>query len=69
MLEQAPEIRRPILWLDHDAAGIEAEGCLTEILPVGGIRRPSFSGHARIEMRISKPDMIWRPRVRRNIPS
>lgn len=32
MLEQAPEIRRPILCLDHDEAGIEAAGRLTEIL-------------------------------------
>ena len=32
MLEQAPGIRRPILCLDHDAAGIEATGRLKEIL-------------------------------------
>lgn len=32
MLEQIPEIRRPILCLDHDAAGIEATGRLTEVL-------------------------------------
>lgn len=32
MLEQNPEIRRPILCLDHDAAGIEATGRLKEIL-------------------------------------
>ena len=32
MLEQAPEFRRPILCLDHAAAGIEATGRLKEIL-------------------------------------
>lgn len=32
MLEQNPEIRRPILCLDHDPAGIEATGRLKEIL-------------------------------------
>lgn len=32
MLEQKPEIRRPILCLDHDAAGIEATERLREIL-------------------------------------
>ena len=32
MLEQKPEIRRPILCLDHDAAGIEATDRLREIL-------------------------------------
>lgn len=32
MLEQRPDIRHPILCLDHDAAGIEATGRLKEIL-------------------------------------
>lgn len=36
MLEQAPEFRRPILCLDHDAAGIEATGRLKEILAERG---------------------------------
>ena len=36
MLEQAPGIRRPILCLDHDAAGIEATGRLKEILAERG---------------------------------
>ena len=36
MLEQAPEIRHPILCLDHDAAGIEATGRLKEILAERG---------------------------------
>lgn len=36
MLEQAPEIRRPILCLDHDAAGIEATGRLKETLAERG---------------------------------
>ncbi len=36
MLEQNPEIRRPILCLDHDAAGIEAAGRLKEILAERG---------------------------------
>lgn len=36
MLEQAPEIRHPILCLDHDAAGIEATGRLKEILSERG---------------------------------
>lgn len=36
MLEQNPEIRRPILCLDHDAAGIEATGRLKDILAERG---------------------------------
>ena len=38
MLEQAPNLRRPILCLDHDPAGIEANGRLTEILAGKGYR-------------------------------
>lgn len=36
MLEQNPGIRRPILCLDHDAAGIEATGRLKELLAKRG---------------------------------
>lgn len=36
MLEQNPEMRRPILCLDHDSAGIEATGRLKEILAERG---------------------------------
>lgn len=36
MLEQNPEIQRPILCLDHDSAGIEATGRLKEILAERG---------------------------------
>ncbi|UQT48652.1 DUF3991 and toprim domain-containing protein [Flavonifractor plautii] len=36
MLEQAPEIRHPILCLDHDAAGIESTGRLKEVLSERG---------------------------------
>lgn len=36
MLEQNPGIRRPILCLDHDAAGIEATGRLKELLAERG---------------------------------
>lgn len=38
MLEQAPNMRRPILCLDHDSAGIEANGRLTEILAGKGYK-------------------------------
>lgn len=38
MLEQTPSLRRPILCLDHDPAGIEANGRLTEILAEKGYK-------------------------------
>lgn len=38
MLEQSPNLRRPILCLDHDPAGIEANGRLTEVLAEKGYK-------------------------------
>ena len=36
MLDRHPELQRVILCLDHDAAGIEATGRLTELLRTHG---------------------------------
>ena len=41
MLEQNPQIRNVLLCLDHDEAGIEASGRLTEILRSDGYNRIS----------------------------
>lgn len=41
MLEKDPRLQRVVLCLDHDAAGIEATGRLTDILREHGHTRVS----------------------------
>ena len=70
MLEQAPGIRRPILCLDHDAAGIEATGRLKEILRERGYSETAVLQSIHKDWNEDvKADADWRRRVRRSTPN
>ena len=67
VLEQAPGIWRPILCLDHDAAGIEDTGRLKEILSERGYSETAVLQSIHKDWNEDvKPGVGWRPKARRS---